>query len=120
MTGKPFKVQEGSKTRGSLLFVLEDDLLQLVINVAGNKTLINHPLGQNFGGDFSIVQHADDTLIILPQYADYTLIILPVGITQLSKLKEILQIFASSIGLKVNFNKSFLVPITVSDEKIDH
>ena len=107
--GKPFKVQEGSKTRGSLLFVLEDDLLQLVINDAGNKTLINHPLGQNFGGDFSIVQHADDTLIILP-----------VGITQLSKLKEILQIFASSIGLKVNFNKSFLVPITVSDEKIDH
>lgn len=39
--------------------------------------------------------------------------------TQLNVLKEILQIFASSFGLRVNYNKSILLPINLSQDKLD-
>ena len=48
-----------------------------------------------------------------------TLVILPSDAPQLERLKEILQFFASLTGLKVNFNKSFIIPINVSDEKMN-
>ena len=48
-----------------------------------------------------------------------THIILPSDAPQLERLKEILQFFASLTGLKVNFNKSFIIPINVSDEKMN-
>ena len=48
-----------------------------------------------------------------------TLVILPSDTPQLERLKEILQFFASLTGLKVNFNKSFIIPINVSDEKMN-
>lgn len=49
-----------------LLFVLSVDLLQSVINDAANRNILKHPLGPTFGGDFPIIQYADDTLIVLP------------------------------------------------------
>lgn len=40
--------------------------------------------------------------------------------TQLFALKGILQVFGTSTGLKVNYNKSMMVPINISDEKLLH
>jgi hypothetical protein len=51
------------------------------------------------------------------QYVDDTLLFLPAVESQLLYLKLFLHQFASSTGLKVNFSKSFLVPINVSDDK---
>jgi hypothetical protein len=89
-----------------LLFVLGVYLLQSVINAEALLGNLSHPLGPDFGGDFPIIQYADDTLVILLAYC-----------SQLSHLKEVLQTFASSTGLKVNFDKSFLVPINVVEEE---
>jgi hypothetical protein len=38
---------------------------------------------------------------------------------QLLVLKEILKSFASSTSLKVNYNKSTMVPLNVTDERLD-
>ena len=53
------------------------------------------------------------------QYADDTLIIMECCVTQLEILKEILNIFTLATGLKVNFNKFFMVPINLEEEKLD-
>jgi hypothetical protein len=42
---------------------------------------------------------------------------MPAVAKELFFFKCLLQSFAASIGLKVNFNKSFIVPITVNEEK---
>jgi hypothetical protein len=44
-------------------------------------------------------------------------VILPADHSQLTHLKNVLQTFVSSTGLKVNFDKSFLVPINVDEEE---
>jgi hypothetical protein len=75
-----------------------------VVNAEALLGNLSHPLRSEFSGDYPIIQYANDTLVILP--ADPA---------QLSHLKEVLHIFASSIGLKVNFDKSFLVPINVDE-----
>jgi hypothetical protein len=66
---------------------------------------LNLPIPQP-SSDFPIVQYADDTLLILEAEAK-----------QLFCLKAILNSFASSTGLVVNFSKSLLVPINVPAEK---
>ena len=59
----------------------------------------------------SIPCHDQDYPVI--QYADDTLIILPADRIQLLALKDMLQVFAQSTSLDVNYHKSFLVPINV-------
>jgi hypothetical protein len=59
--------------------------------------------------DFPIVQYADDTLLLLQADA-----------RQLFFLKALLHNFASSIGLHVNYSKSHMYPINVSQEKLSH
>jgi hypothetical protein len=49
-----------------------------------------------------------------------TLIILPAEAMQLFTLKGIVRSFADSTGLKVNYGKSFLVPINVSEDRALH
>lgn len=90
-----------------LLFVMAADLLQSVINDDADRGVLAHPLGPSFGGCYPIVQYADDTLLIMP--ADSA---------QLSAPKDILAIFTSSTGLKLNYNKSFLVPINIEASKM--
>ena len=58
--------------------------------------------------DFPIVQYADDTLVLLQ--AD---------VKQLHCLKALLNTYADATGLKVNYNKSSLIPINVSEEKVE-
>jgi hypothetical protein len=99
--GKEFKCRRGvwqGDPISPLLFVLGANLLQSVINAEALLGNLTHPLGCDFSGDYPIIQYVHDTLVILP-----------VDPAQLSHLKEVLHIFASSIGLKVNFEKSFWV-----------
>ena len=56
--------------------------------------------------EFPIVQYADDTLIVLPAVD-----------SQLIALKEMLEVFAVSTGLKVNFSKSSMIPLNMFDEE---
>jgi hypothetical protein len=55
--------------------------------------------------DFPIIQYVDDTLLIVS--ADSAQIVV---------LKETLVKFSKSTGLKINFHKSQMLPINVSDE----
>jgi hypothetical protein len=52
------------------------------------------------------------------QFVDDTLIILPAEVAQLIKLKALLDTFAVSTSLKVNFNKSCMIPINVPADKV--
>jgi hypothetical protein len=59
--------------------------------------------------DFLVIQYADDTLIVLEASA-----------TQLFFLNGVLQSFSDSTGLKINFSKSMMVPINLSNDKLTH
>jgi hypothetical protein len=74
-----------------LLFVLAAELLQHIVNGLKNCGILNLPIPQP-SNDFPIVQYADDTILILEADAK-----------QLFCLKAILDTFASSTGLAVNF-----------------
>jgi hypothetical protein len=91
-----------------LLFVLATDLLQSLINEALHKGLISLLLATSYGQAYPIVQYANDTLIIMP-----------VDAWQLFFLKGLLQSFAMATGLKVKFNKNFIVLINVPEDKVD-
>ena len=67
---------------------------------------INTPIEQSASMSYPIIQYADDTLIIMP--ADPH---------QISYAMEILQTFSDFIGLQVNYHRSSLVPINISDDK---
>ena len=88
-----------------LLFVLAADLLQSILNKAWNIGVLKHPISDAFGGDYPIVQYADDTLLILPTDGRI-----------LFNLKGLLRSFSDSTVLHVNFNKSFLAPINISEK----
>jgi hypothetical protein len=90
------------------LFVLAADLLQSIINKARLWNLFKLPLPDIGDQDFPIVQYADDTLLILEACPK-----------QLFFLKAILNSFASSTGLKVNYNKSNMYSINVPSDKME-
>lgn len=106
--GKSFQCKRGVRQGdplSPLLFVLAADLLQSIINKAASMNLNKHPIGDTFGGDYPIVQYADDTLLFMPADA-----------LQLFYLKGPLRSFTDSTGLKVNLGKSFIVPINVPED----
>lgn len=108
--GKTFHCRWGV-TQGDplspLLFVLAADFLQSMINKAKDLGLIQLPIPTVYTNDFLVVQYADDTLIIMEGDA-----------RQLFFLKALLNNFSLAIGLRINFNKSMMVPINVADEKL--
>jgi hypothetical protein len=89
-----------------LLFVLVVDFLQTLLNKAKDQNLLQLPIPLNFTSDFLVIQYVDDTLIIMEACA-----------RPLVFLRNLLQTFASSSGLKVNYSKSMMVPINVEDHK---
>lgn len=56
-------------------------------------------------------------LIFQSYYADDTIVILPAVEEQLIALKNMLQVFQASTGLKVNFGKSSMVPLNVDESE---
>jgi len=91
-----------------LLFALAADFLQSILNAAKHQGLLTLLVDLPFDQDFSILQYADDTLIFMQ------------GDTrQLFFLKAILNSFAESTGLKVNYAKSMMVPINISEYKLN-
>jgi hypothetical protein len=71
------------------------DLLQTIINKAKDNGILKVPLEVGYTSDFPIIQYADDTLLIMEACP-----------LQLFALKAILNTFANSTGLKVNYSKS--------------
>lgn len=109
---KPFSCKRGvgqGDPLSPLLFVLAADLLQTLIKKAWQMNVLMHPISDSFQGDYPIVQYADDTLLIL--HGDARI---------LFNLKGLLRSFSDSTGLHVNFEKSFLVPINMSDSRATH
>ena len=106
--GKTIHCKRGVRQGDSLsplLFVLAADLLQSLLNHEKNLGHIQLPLPLLYSQDFPIIQYADDTLIIMEACG-----------SQLNHLKELLLAFSTSTGLKVNYSKSMLVPINLSDD----
>jgi hypothetical protein len=54
------------------------------------------------------------------QYVDDTLLIMDACPQQLFTLKAILNTFAESNGLKVNYSKSSIYPINISQQRLSH
>jgi hypothetical protein len=65
-----------------------------LINKAKEMGLLRLPIDVGYTSDFPIIQYADDSLIIMEACPQ-----------QLFVLKTILNTFADSIGLKVNYSK---------------
>ena len=108
--GKDFICKRGVRQGdplSPLLFVLAADLLQSIVNKAYQQELFQLPIPNRDVQNFPIIQYADDTLLFLQ-----------VDARQLFTLKALLNSFAESTGLKVNFHKSCLIPINVPQEKI--
>lgn len=108
--GKVFHCRRGVRQGdplSPLLFVLAADLLQSLVNKAKEQGILKLPI-QKAGTGFPIIQYADDTLLVMEACTD-----------QLTALREILHSFALSTGLRVNYNKSIMVPINVSEERME-
>lgn len=68
----------------------------------------------NYHYHIHILKHCYDYPIV--QYADDTLIIMPACPLQVTAMKNILENYAQSTGLKINFHKSSLIPINLNNQ----
>lgn len=109
VAGKEFKCKRGVRQGDPLspiLFAIAADLLQSVINQEYMLGNLSPPFRHHPDTPFPIIQYADDTLLIMQACEN-----------QLLHLKDILQGFATSTGLVVNFHKSCIVPINLDQVK---
>ena len=90
-----------------MLFVLAADFLQTILNRAKQQGLLSLPINLVHSQDFPLLQYADDTLIFMEGDA-----------RQLFFLKALLNSFAESTDLNVNYNKSFMVPIKLQQKNL--
>jgi hypothetical protein len=86
-----------------LLFVFAADLLQCVINQAHDMGILHLPIPANDQAGFPVIQYADDTIVLMKADQRHLLC-----------FKAILETFAQSTGLMVNFSKSCMVPLNMS------
>jgi retron-type reverse transcriptase len=108
--GKVFHYKRGIRQGdplSPLLFVLAADL-QSIVNSALHQGVLSLPLPSRCGIDFPIVQYVDDTLLFLEACP-----------RQLLTLKAILNTFAASTGLRVNYQKSNIYPVNVDQDKME-
>jgi hypothetical protein len=89
--------------------VLAADLLQSILNKAKEVGILKLPIRVGYTDDFPIIQYADDTFLIMEACP-----------RQLIVLRAILNTFAPSTCLKVNYLKSNMFPINVSQERLHH
>ena len=85
-----------------LIFVLAADLLQAAVNDAYRRGELELPM-PTVERDYPVIQYVDDTILVLP--ADQA---------QAETIKRILQDYASSIGLHINFHKSTLMTVNTA------
>lgn len=107
--GRTFHCRRGVRQRDSLsplLFVLAADLLQTILNNAKDLRELSLPIPLTYNQDFPILQYADDTLIIMEGCPG-----------QLLHLKSLLQTYDVSTGLEVNYSKSMMVPINITEQR---
>jgi hypothetical protein len=110
MPGKKFFCRRGVRLGdplSPLLFVGVSDLLQGMVNHLCWLGVLHASLDIP-NSDFPIVQYADDTFLIMQASS-----------SQLPALKLFLEDFAQATGLRVNYAKSCLIPVNVSEERID-
>jgi hypothetical protein len=91
-----------------LLFVLAADFLQTILNAVKQQGILSLPVDLPHDQDFPILQYADDTLIFMQ------------GDARQLFLKAILNSFADSTGLKVNYAKFMMVHVNVSELKLNN
>lgn len=110
--GKTFNCKRGVRQGdplSPLLFVMAADFLQSLLNKGKEMGLLNLPIPIQSNPDFPVVQYADDTLVIMEGDP-----------CQLLFLKSVLNSFADATGLKVNYRKSMMLPINMTDQRLDH
>jgi hypothetical protein len=90
------------------LFAIAADLIQCAINHEYQLGRLAPPFPQNADLPFPVVQYADDTIIVMQRDEQQLLI-----------LKDIPQKITISSGLKVNYHKSYLVPINIDAQKTE-
>jgi hypothetical protein len=108
--GSLFKCRRGVRQGdplSPLLFVLAADTLQTMVNHAMRENYLHRPLALQCSSSFPIVQYADDTLVVMQE-----------DILQLNFLKDLLQRFGEATGLRVNYEKSNLIPINIPDDRV--
>lgn len=81
--------------------------------------LVANVLQQMIKSDPGIRHPALDGSCPVLQYADDTLLLVRAEVLDIRRPKKILDDFASATGLKINFNKSTLVPMHVEDNKLN-
>ncbi len=91
-----------------LLFVLGVELLQEILNRACQLGLISKPIRPDDESDFLVIQYADDAIILMK--ADQK---------EFFCLKALLNTFAQSTGLKINFHKSNIYPLNMDEQKVE-
>ena len=107
--GRKFKCKRGvcqGDPLSPLIFVLSVELLQILINRAASQGLLCPPIPQG-NADYPVIQ-----------YANHTLLIMQADARQLFFLKALLRSFSDSTGLKVNYSKSQMLPINVSQDRM--
>jgi hypothetical protein len=87
-----------------LLFVATAELLQVVINNELREGRLSLPFP--YGESFLIIQYADDTIPVMQAN--------PV---EVAHLKNVLIDYATSTGLKINFQKFNIVPLNISEQR---
>lgn len=109
--GKQFLCKKGIRQGdplSPLLFVIATDVLQTMLNEAMAQNLIRKPIAAQPNSDFPVIQYADDDVMIIPACEQ-----------QLEQLKNILMHFTVYTGLRINYEKSVMVPINTSDNHLE-
>lgn len=89
----------------SSLYLMLTCYIQFLMNPCSPTS--SNPLSINSCPDFPVIQYADDTILVMPAMEDHMV-----------QAKSLLSHFAAQIGLKITYNKSVMVPINVSIEKM--
>jgi hypothetical protein len=109
--GKVFHCKRGVRQGdplSPLLFVLAADLLQSLVNQALHQGALNLPIPERAGTDFPIVQYVDDILLIM-EFCPRQLLV----------LRDLLHTFVVDTGLKVNYNKTVMLLVNISRERLE-
>lgn len=78
-------------------------MLQSILNEAMNNNVISKPAASQPGTDFPVIQYVEDTVIIMPAYE-----------AQIEQLHNLLMHYSVYTGLRINFDKSVIVPIKIA------